>query len=194
MIPSRIIHLQAFSQLPASAPTSVLFYRKVSCQSICDLTGSSGVNLSSAAEMAKYRGREIAILVIMGVFATSLISSGSAGTVRISQADAPAACTGSKCSIPGCNLAASGVYGCTGEQTKVGRCPGTKGYDEFKDVCQGGQFSIDWKIEPLRLQFRNTADDFEECLLHEGIEDGALTPPSARRYYFCHMGSGHREL
>lgn len=157
--------------------------------------GFSGVNLSSLAKMAKDRAESSSFGAVISIFTIltipgNLVPIAYAGSVRISQDDTPLACTGSTCMIPGCNLAANRVHGCTGDQTKVGRCPGTKGFDQFKDVCKGGQFSIDWRIKPLRLQFRNTANDFEECLLKEAYEGQGFppTPPSARRYYTCNMG------
>lgn len=46
----------------------------------------------------------------------------------------------------------------------IGWVFGIFGYVSYKNVCVGGEFSIDWCIYLLCLQFCNSVGDFQECL------------------------------
>ncbi|EFJ13238.1 hypothetical protein SELMODRAFT_424736 [Selaginella moellendorffii] len=92
-----------------------------------------------------------------------------AGWVLFSNGEVGAGCGTNACSIPNCALLVERVHGCTGGETQAVHCgqiraKGNRKYQQWKSVCRGGEFSIDWNIKPLRLQFRNSAGNFEECL------------------------------
>ncbi|KAG0586135.1 hypothetical protein KC19_2G067100 [Ceratodon purpureus] len=129
-------------------------------------------------------------LIVSIVLMMMLASTASAGSVTINQNDKDGICGRTYCPIPAHVLISDGVYGCTGSQEYAGRAPGSLGYVSYKNVCAGGEFSIDWRIEPLRLQFRNSAGDFQECLLASGLRPQGFPtlPDSARRYFTCNMG------
>ncbi|XP_024357399.1 uncharacterized protein [Physcomitrium patens] len=129
-------------------------------------------------------------LIMSIVLMIMLASTASAGSVVIDQQDKDGICGRTTCPIPGHVLSSTGVHGCTGLEERIGRAPGTLGYVSYKNVCAGGEFSIDWRIYPLRLQFRNSAGDFQECLLASDLRPQGFPtlPDSARRYFTCNMG------
>ncbi|EFJ24066.1 hypothetical protein SELMODRAFT_414810 [Selaginella moellendorffii] len=118
-------------------------------------------------------------MVILVVLVAIGLRGLDAGTVLFRDAELSSGCGRMTCPIPACVIRVDSVHGCTGGQTVSVNCGQWRHFQEFNDVCQGGALSIDWGIEPLRLQFRNNAGDFEECLLQQDF-NGAE--------YGCNMG------
>ncbi|EFJ15646.1 hypothetical protein SELMODRAFT_422499 [Selaginella moellendorffii] len=100
-----------------------------------------------------------------------LLGCSDAGTVLLKDGELSSGCGRSSCQIPVCGISVEGVHGCMGGQTTPVHCGNSKKFQEFKEVCKGGRLSIDWRIEPLRLRFRNDAGDFEECVLQRNFKN-----------------------